>query len=115
MKSHHKKRMLIALGCVAGFVVVLLVERMNRGAMRNVVSGPAAVDIQLATVTGLAEGVVSTNAPWEWSVQPRKKSEWQQVRLIRSTPVSDPVPLRPRQFDLIDFRHQPSVTVEMGR
>lgn len=30
MKSHHKERMLIALGCVAGFAVVLLVERMNR-------------------------------------------------------------------------------------
>lgn len=115
MKSHHKKRMLIALGCVAGFVVVLLVERMNRGTMRNVVRSPASADLRLATVTGPATDVVWVNAPWEWSVQPRKKSEWQQVRLIRSTPVSDPVPLRPRQFDLIDFRHQPSVTVEMGR
>lgn len=111
MKRLYKERMWIALACVAGFVVVLVVERMNRGVTQTVASSPASADLKLARVTGPATDVVWINAPWEWSAQPRKKSEWQQVRLVRSAPV----PLRPRQFDLIDFRHQPSVTVEMGR
>lgn len=115
MKRLYKERMWIALACVAGFVVVLLVERMNRGAMQNVVRSPASADLRLATVTGLAEGVVSTNAPWEWSARPVKWLKVQQARGDGSASVPEAVPLRPRQFDLIDFRHQPSVTVEMGR
>lgn len=115
MKSHHKERMLIALGCAAGFAVVLLVEQMNRGTTRTAVSNPAAADVQLATVTGPAEGVISTNAPWEWSARPAKWLKVQQVRVDRSASVPESGPLRPRQFDLIDFRHQPSVTVDLGR
>jgi len=115
MKSHHKERMLITLGCAAGFAAVLLGERMNRGATRTAVSSPAAADVQLVTVTGRAEDVVWTNAPWEWSARPAKWLNVQQVRVDRSASVPESGPLRPRQFDLIDFRHQPSVTVEMGR
>ena len=115
MKRHYKERMWIALACVAGFVVVLLVERMNRGAMRNVVTSPASADLRLATVTGPAESVEWTNAPWEWSARPTKWLKVQQARVDRSASVLEAVPLRPRQFDLIDFRHQPSVTVDLGR
>lgn len=115
MKRLSKGRMWIALGCAAGFAVVLLVQRMNRGTTRTAVSNPAAADVQLATVTGPVESVVSTNAPWEWSARPTKWLKVQQARVDRSTSVLEAAPLRPRQFDLIDFRHQPSVTVEMGR
>ncbi len=115
MKRHHKERMWIALACVAGFSVVLLVERMNRGAMRVAVRSPAATDFRLAKVTGPAAGVGWTNAPWEWSAQSRKWLKVQQVRVDRSASVTEGIPLRPRQFDLIDFRHQPSVTVNFGR
>ena len=115
MKRHHKERMLIALGCAAGFAVVLLIERMNRGATRIAAGNPAAADIQLATVTGSAEGVVWTNAPWEWSARPVNRMKVQQFQVRRVLSGSERVPPNPGQFDLIDFRHQPSVTVELGR
>jgi len=107
--------MLIALGCSAGFAVVLLVERMNRGASQTAVGSPAAADIQLATVTGPAEDVVWTNAQWEWSARPAKRMKVQQFQVRRVSSGPEWVPPKPGQFDLIDFRHQPSVTVDLER
>lgn len=116
MKHHHQERIWIALGCAVGFAVVLLVERMNRAATRTAVVGPVVADLQPATGTGPAGDVVWTNAPWQWSARPTKWWTLQQVRGDRSVSIAEAVPVhRPRPFDLIDFRHQPSVTVEMGR
>ncbi len=112
MKSHHKERMLIALGCAAGFAAVLLGERMNRGATRTAVSNPAAADIQLATVTGPAEDVVWTNAPWEWPARLVNRMKVQQFQVRRVSSGPEWVPPNPGQFDLIDFRHQPQFRLE---
>lgn len=115
MKRHHKERMRIVLACVVGIAVVLLIERMNRRVAPNVASIPPAANVQLAKVTGPVSDVGWTNAPWEWSARPTKMYKVQQVRTDRSASVPDTIPLRPRQFDLIDFRHQPSVTVDLGK
>ena len=116
MKRHHKERMLIALGCAAGFAVVLFVEKMGGGSQRGRPAVQIAANTQsTSTVMTPGEEAVWTNAPWEWAAQPVNlpKAQRFQVRRVSSGP--DWVPPSPGQFDLIDLRHQPSVTVELGR
>ena len=115
MKSHHKERMLIALGCAAGFAAVLLIERMSHQTVRDKAKAQVASDVPVASTVTRSDALRWERAPWHWSAQTVTVMKGEQALIRRVSPTLLTIPPRPGQFDLIDFRHQPSVTVELGQ
>ncbi len=104
MKYQPTKGVMIALVCVIGFTVVLVIDRMGRKPAPDVASVPVP-----------SGSAIPTNAPWHWSVKTVRVWKVEQPRARRVHLVNQPSVRPSGQLDLIDFRHQPTVTVDLAQ
>lgn len=104
MNCQPSKGVMMAVVCVIGVAVVLIIDRMVRKPAPDVASVPVP-----------SGSAIPTNVLWHWSAKTVRVWKVEQPRARRVHLLNQPSVRPSGQLDLIDFRHQPTVTVDLAR